>query len=106
MQLFHLTKEVYGLGETVYLTGIIPPTGDSSVEISVTKPDGTRTDYGASIDNQRFSWSWNTPIAEKYQNIKTDDGRDVIKSNFGIYKIRIATDTYSNDHFLQSLCRS
>lgn len=96
-----LDKDVYGLGETVYLTGIIPPSGDSSIEISVTKPEGTRTDYGASVDNQRFSWSWITPIAEQYQNIKTDDGRDVTKSNFGVYKIRIATDTYSKDLFFK-----
>jgi len=96
-----LDKEVYGLGDTVSLTGILPPTSDGAVEISVTRPDGTVINSGASIDNQRFSWSWNTPISEKYQNIKTDDGRDVIKSNFGIYKIRVATDTYSQDHFFK-----
>ncbi len=96
-----LDKEVYGLGDTVSLTGILPTTSDVAVEISVTKPDGTVINSGASIDNQRFSWSWNTPISEKYQNIKTDDGRDVTKSNFGIYKIRVATDTYSQDHFFK-----
>ncbi len=92
-----LDKEVYGLGETVYLTGILPPTSDASLKISVTTPSGTRTDSGTSIDNQRFSWSWVTPISERYQNIKTDDGRDVVKSNFGIYKIRVASDTYGKD---------
>ncbi|MEE8383996.1 MAG: hypothetical protein V3R39_03530, partial [Nitrosopumilus sp.] len=97
-----LDKEVYGLGDTVSLTGILPPTNDGAVEISVTKPDGTVINSGASIDNQRFSWSWNTPISEKYQNIKTDDDeRDVTKSNFGIYKIRVATDTYSQNHFFK-----
>jgi len=96
-----LDQEVYGLGETVSLTGILPPTSEKGVEISLTKPDGTMINSGAILDNQRFSWSWVTPIAEKYQNIKTDDGRDVIKSNFGIYKIRVATDTYSQDHFFK-----
>ncbi|MEK0336235.1 MAG: lamin tail domain-containing protein, partial [Nitrosopumilus sp.] len=96
-----LDREIYGLGDVVYLSGILPPTNDGAVEISVTKPDGTVINSGAPIDNQRFSWSWNTPIAERYQNIKTDDGRDVIKSNFGIYKIRVATDTYSQDHFFK-----
>ncbi|MFQ5475531.1 MAG: lamin tail domain-containing protein [Nitrosopumilus sp.] len=96
-----LDKDVYGLDETVYLTGVLPPTGDNSIEISVTRPDGTRTDYGSTVDNQRFSWSWTTPITEKYQNIKTGDGRDVIKSNFGVYKIRIATDTYSENRFFK-----
>jgi hypothetical protein len=96
-----LDREVYGLGEIVYLTGILPPTSDNSVEISLTKPDGTMINSGATIDNQRFSWSWVTPIAEKYQNIKTDDGRDVTKSNFGVYKIRVATATYSTDLFFK-----
>ena len=96
-----LDKEVYGLGETVYLTGILPPTGARSVDISLTKPDGSVINSGTSIDNQHFSWFWNTPIAEKYQNIKTDDGRDIIKSNFGIYKIRAATDSSSIDLFFK-----
>ncbi len=96
-----LDKEVYGLGETVQLSGILPSSGSSSVEISITKPDGARSNSGASVDNQRFSWSWKTPITEKYQIMKTDDGRDVRTSNFGIYKIKVATDTYSKDVFFK-----
>ena len=96
-----LDKEVYGLGETVFLTGVLPPTGNSAIDISLTKPDGTIKNSGVSVDNQRFSWSWVAPIAEKVQNIKTDDGRDVIKSNFGTYKIRVATDSYSKDLFFK-----
>ena len=68
-------KEVYGLGETVTLTGIVPPTGAHSVEVSLIRPDGTRTNSGASIDNQRFTWSWTTPVSEKYQHIKSDEGK-------------------------------
>ena len=96
-----LDKDVYGLGETVYLSGIVPPIGTNTVDISLTRPDGSRTNSGTTIDNQRFSWTWNTPIAEKYQNIKTNDGRDVVKSNFGIYKIKVATDSESVDVFFK-----
>ena len=96
-----LDKEVYGLGETVTLTGILPPTSTSSVDISLTKPDGTVKNSGVSVDNQRFSWSWVAPVAEKVQNIKTDDGRDVVKSNFGTYKIRVANDSYNKDLFFK-----
>ena len=96
-----IDKEVYGLGETVYLTGKMPPTGNTAVDISVTKPDGTKINSGVSIDSQRFSWSWVTPVAEKVQNIKFDDGRDVVKSNFGVYKIKIATDSFSEDIFFK-----
>ena len=96
-----LDKEVYGLGETVYLNGVIPPTGDNSVDISITKPDGTISNSGASVDNQRFSWSWVTPISEKYQGVKVDEGRDVLKSNFGVYKIKVAMPSESVNLFFK-----
>ena len=95
-----LDKEVYGLGEVVQLTGVIPPTGDNSVVISITKPDGSIRKSGALVDNQRFSWSWTTPINEKVQSVKTDE-RDVKKSNFGVYKIRVATASESRDLFFK-----
>ncbi|WP_428326689.1 lamin tail domain-containing protein [Nitrosopumilus sp.] len=91
-----LDKDVYGFGETVHVSGILP-TSDSAVDISLTRPDGTKTTYGESIDNQRFSWSWTTPVSERYQNIKEDDGRDVTKTNIGIYKIKVSTTTFSED---------
>jgi hypothetical protein len=97
-----LDKEVYGLGETVYLTGVIPPTGDNSIDISITKPDGSIRNSGATIENQRFSWSWVTPISEKQATLKIDDDeRDVAKSNFGVYKIRAAIASESVDLFFK-----
>ncbi len=95
-----LDKEVYGLGETVYLTGAVPPTGSSGVEISLTKPDGTTINSGTSIDAQRFSWSWITPIAEKIQIDKNDE-RDVTKSNFGVYKLKVSVDSYNEEIFFK-----
>ncbi len=95
-----IDKEIYGLGETVSMTGILQ-TSDRAVDISLTRPDGTVTNSGASIDNQRFSWSWTTPISESYQNIKIDDGRDVTKSNFGLYKIHVSSSTYGEDLFFK-----
>lgn len=96
-----IDKDVYGLGETVRLTGIVPPTGDNSVTISITRPDGTGTKSGATVDNQRFSWSWVAPINEKVQNVKIDDGKSVTKSNFGVYKIKISAPSYSKDIFFK-----
>lgn len=96
-----LNKEVYGLAEKVILTGLIPPTGDHSVDISLIRPDGTRTNSGASVDNQRFSWEWITPVSEKYQNIKSDEGREGNTSNFGIYRILVSTDSYSENIFFK-----
>ena len=96
-----LDKEVYGLGETVHLTGIVAPSGDNSVAITLTKPDGTKYDLGTLVEDQHFSWSWTTPISESYQNIKIDDGRDVTKSNFGIYKIKVEMSSGSKNIFFK-----
>ena len=92
-------KEVYGPGETVYLTGLLSPTGARNAEITMTRSDGTVTISDTPIDNQHFSWSWTAPLTEKI--IKTDDGRDVTKSNFGIYKIRVTTDSLESDLFFK-----
>ena len=96
-----IDKEVYGLSEIVVLNGITPPIGATAVDISVTKPDGSITNHGASIDNQRFSWSWSTPAYEKTQTIQSGDARDLINSNFGVYKIQVSTDSYSEDLFFK-----
>ena len=96
-----IDKEVYGLSEVVVLTGITPPTGATAVDISVTKPDGSITNYGSSIDNQQFSWSWNTPVSEKTQTTQSGDARDLVNSNFGVYKIKVSTDSYSENLFFK-----
>jgi hypothetical protein len=95
-----IDKEIYGFNEKVSLTGILV-TSDRAVDISLTKPDGTVVNAGAAIDNQRFSWSWDTPITQSYENIKVDDGRSVTKSNLGIYKIQISSSSYSKDLFFK-----
>ena len=95
-----LNKEVFGLGETVTLDGILPPTGSYSVSITLTKPDGSILNSGASINNQKFSWTWTTPISEKQASIKTDD-RSLTQSNYGVYKINISIPSYSKDAFFK-----
>jgi len=95
-----IDKEIYGFNEKLSLNGVLV-TSDRAVDISLTKPDGSVISAGAAIDNQRFSWSWTTPISESYQNLKIDDGRDVTKSNLGIYKIQISTSTYSENLFFK-----
>lgn len=96
-----IDKEIYGLGETVHLKGILPPTGDNNISISVTRPDGTRTDSGTTVDNQQFSWDWAVPVYEKPQKLKDDDGRDVRLSNYGVYKIKVALASESTDIFFK-----
>jgi len=96
-----IDKEVYGLGETVFLSGLLPPSGSSAVSISLTKPDGSVRNFGATLDNQRFSWSWVTPISEKQPTIKSLDDRSLATTNLGIYKIRVSTDSFGKDIFFK-----
>jgi len=96
-----IDKDVYGLGETVHLTGILPSTGDTSVKISVTRPDGTRADSGATVMNQRFSWDWKVPSYEKPPTLKDDDGRDVRTSNYGVYKIKVSVPSETKNIFFK-----
>ncbi|MDC4230740.1 MAG: lamin tail domain-containing protein [Nitrosopumilus sp.] len=96
-----LDKDVYGLGETIYLTATLPPTGSRNVDISLTKPNGAVINSGVPIDNQRFSWFWIIPSSELTQNTKTDDTRNVINSNFGIYKIRTTIDSITTNTFFK-----
>lgn len=83
-------KEVYGLGENVVLTGIVPKgTGSNpSLEIILTKPDGDTDKFGTTIDNGQFSWIWATPLTEKPKTV--ENSRVVYSSNYGVYKISIA----------------
>ena len=96
-----IDKDVYGLGETVHLTGILPSTADTSVKIYVTRPDGTRTDSGATVMNQRFSWDWKVPSYEKPPTLKNDDGRDVRASNYGVYKIKVSVPSETKNIFFK-----
>lgn len=92
-----IDKEVYGLGETVSLSGTLPPRGEHTVAISITRPDGTIVNSGASVDRQRFSWQWQTPISEVQQSIKDPSDRSVIASNLGIYKLTVSAGKFSQD---------
>jgi len=95
-----LNKQVYGLSESVLLTGLVPPFAGGSVKIALTAPDGSVITSGATVENQRFSWSWITPITEKPLSIKLDD-RSVTKTNYGIYRIHVSTASVGDDIFFK-----
>jgi hypothetical protein len=83
-------KEVYGLGENVLLTGLIPTSVSNkpSMEIVLTKPDGNTDKFGATVENGRFSWTWTTPLSEKPRTV--ENSRVLYSSNYGVYKISAA----------------
>ena len=84
--LLQLNKDVFGFGETVYLDGLVPNIAQGSgVTITLIKPDTDTEFFGALPDNSKFSWSWETPIAEKKYAVTNE--RVVTYSNYGIYQI-------------------
>jgi hypothetical protein len=95
-----LNKDIFGLGETIFLTGSLPPTSDTSVSIALTKPDGSASIFGALVENQQFSWSWVTPIIASQPNLKSDD-RSLSSTNLGIYKIRISAPSFGENLYFK-----
>jgi len=85
-----LDKEVYGLGEQVHLTALVPGGGAGKPDFGIvlTKPNGNEDKFGGVIDNGRFSWTWTTPLSETPSVIQND--RYVFSSNYGVYKISLA----------------
>ena len=85
-----LDKDVYGLGEDVYLTALVPGggAGKSDVGIILTKPDGDTNKFGTTVDNGKFSWTWTTPQSEKSNAVQNDRVR--FSSNYGVYKISVS----------------
>lgn len=94
-----LDKQVYGLGETVTLTGLVKGTSQTGVSVSLIKPDGKKLDSGAHLDGSRFEWTWVTPnTSSKPSSLDT---RSVLTSNIGVYKIRLNAVNHSEDFFFK-----
>ena len=90
-----IDKDVYGLADTVHLTGTLPPRAENTVSISITTPDGSIINSGTRLDNQKFSWEWNTPVFKEVVPIKNANDRTLFKSNIGIYKLDVSSGTFS-----------
>ena len=71
----------------------------SGISITLIKPDGDTDKFGTLADNSKFSWSWETPRAEKVSAVTNE--RVVTSSNYGIYQIAIGTDSISTNIFFK-----
>jgi hypothetical protein len=92
-------KSVYGLGEIVKLDGSIT-TGQSTVQIVLTKPDGKTMSGGSKVENNRFSWTWQ--IQQKDFDLITDPNyRGERQTAFGTYKISIKSSSETLDVFFK-----
>lgn len=92
-------KSVYGLGEIVKLDGSIT-TGQSTVQIVLTKPGGKTMSGGSKVENNRFSWTWQIP--QKELDLITDPNyRGERPTIFGTYKISIKSSSETLDVFFK-----
>lgn len=102
-------KQVYGVGETVHLTGKLSSFVDtSSYTIGLTLPDGSIITNPLTITNGFFSWDWTIPdtstthgtlatiINSGRQNVVTINN---YPNTFGIYKITISSNHAKTDLF-------
>ncbi len=94
-----LNKEVFGLDETVTVDGIFSGLAQAELKIVLHKPDGDIDEFGALTENSRFSWSWQTPIAEKTQTVSNERGTTM--SNYGVYKAVFKTNSQNVNVFFK-----
>lgn len=92
-------KTVYGLGEKVTLDGTLL-TGQSSIKITLTKPDGKTVNSGTKIDNSKFSWIWETPKKD-YDLADIRNPREARPTVFGNYKISVIATSETMDVFFK-----
>ncbi|MDX1596530.1 MAG: lamin tail domain-containing protein, partial [Nitrosopumilaceae archaeon] len=96
-----LNKDVYGLGDTVTLSGIVPPSAEQGISITLFKPDGSKRESGATINNQQFAWEWKTPISATIDSVKSTEDRSLSSSNIGVYKIIVSTKSLNKSLFFK-----
>jgi hypothetical protein len=102
-------KQVYGVGETVHLTGKLSSFVDaSSYTITLTLPDGSIITNPLTITNGFFSWDWTIPNSSTTQGtlatIINSGRQNVVTINnypntFGIYRITIGSNHAKTDLF-------
>lgn len=86
-----MEKSVYGLGETVRITGTygLQVNDSQGMVVTVYKPGGDVDKSGTIIDGGFFSVDWTVPIQEKIVIIERD--RSDTPTNLGVYRINLAT---------------
>lgn len=81
-----INKKVFGAGETVVVDGIAPGLEKGSgVDITLYWPGGDKDDFGALLDDSRFSWTWQTPAYGGASQEQT--------STYGVYRAVFVTDS-------------
>lgn len=104
-----LDKQVYGVGETVHLTGkLSSSTGTSSYGITLLKPDGGIISAHLMSSNGLFNWNWTVPsqatfnTASTFTTNRASSFTATSQTNlYGIYRITLTSDYGSTPLFFQ-----
>ncbi len=104
-----LDKQVYGVGDTVHLTGkLASSTGTSAYTLTLLKPDGGIITTPLTLDNGLFSWDWTVPAQAAYNTASTftTNRASSFSANsqtnlYGIYAITIKSDYGNTQLFFQ-----
>jgi hypothetical protein len=102
-----IDKKVYGVGETVQLSGKVSAlSGATSFTLNLVKPDGEQTSFPLTVTNGMFSWSWTIPSTAKTgAQILTDRSASPVSDPtlnvYGIYRIKITSTNANSDLFFQ-----
>ncbi len=99
----NLDKQVYGVGDTVHLTGKISSlTGTSAYTLNLIQPDGKIITSNLALNNGLFSWNYTIPRQATFNTASTLTTNEAASSSatsqtslYGIYGITINSD-YGN----------
>lgn len=96
-----MEKSVYGLGETVRITGTygLQVNASQGMVVTVHKPGGDIDEFGTTIEGGFFSVDWTAPTHEKTVTVERD--RSETPTNFGVYRINLATGDRDVDLFFK-----
>jgi hypothetical protein len=98
-----LDKQVYGVGDTVHLTGKISSlTGTSAYTLNLIQPDGKIITSNLELNNGLFSWNYTIPRQATFNTASTLTTNEAASSSatsqtslYGIYGVTINSD-YGN----------
>jgi hypothetical protein len=106
----NLDKQVYGVGDTVHLTGKISSlTATSSYTLNLLQPDGKIITTNLAVNNGLFSWNYTVPSQAAFNTASTLTTTNSVTSSsatsqtnlYGIYSITINSNNGNSQLFFQ-----
>lgn len=105
-----IDKQVYGIGETVHLTGKISylAGSTSSYTVNLIQPTGNLVSSPLTVNNGLFSWDWTIPTSARVTSSSLSGGyrgtvnvASTTQNLYGIYTIDIHSNNIDSKLFFQ-----